>query len=62
LKGVPEAVAESALRLELANGSRIVSLPGSGETVRGYSAPRLVIVDEASRVPDELMGANRYGI
>jgi hypothetical protein len=59
LKGVPEATAESALRLELANGSRIVSLPGSGETVRGYSAPRLVIIDEASRVPDELMGAIR---
>ena len=48
----PEA--ESALRLELANGSRIVSLPGKETTVRGYSGVRLLIVDEASRVPDEL--------
>src|SRR5688572_19231401 len=29
--------AESALRLELANGSRIVSLPGKEGVIRGYS-------------------------
>lgn len=46
--------AESALRLELANGSRIVSLPGKEGTVRGYSGVRLLIIDEASRVADEL--------
>ena len=38
----PEA--ESALRLELANGSRIVSLPGKEGTIRGYSGVRLLIV------------------
>ena len=53
----PEA--ESALRLELANGSRIVSLPGKEGTVRGYSGVRLLIVDEASRVPDALYFAIR---
>jgi hypothetical protein len=45
---------ESALRLELMNGSRIVSLPGTEETIRGYSGVRLLIVDEAARVPDAL--------
>jgi hypothetical protein len=45
---------ESALRLELGNGSRIVSLPGKEATVRGYSGVRLLAVDEAARVPDEL--------
>lgn len=45
---------ESALRLELENGSRIVSLPGKEETVRGFSGVSLLIVDEASRVSDEL--------
>lgn len=45
---------ESALRMELANGSRIVSLPGKEETVRGFSGVRLLAVDEAARVPDEL--------
>jgi len=48
----PEA--ESALRLELANGSRIVSLPGSEQTVRGYSGVALLICDEASRIEDDL--------
>src|SRR5215471_15999855 len=33
--------AESALRLELANGSRLVCLPGKEETIRGYSGVRL---------------------
>jgi hypothetical protein len=46
--------AESALRLELANGSRIVSLPGSEPTVRGFSGVALLVVDEAARVLDDL--------
>jgi len=45
---------ESALRLELANGSRIISLPGKEETVRGFSGVSLIVVDEASRVANEL--------
>lgn len=36
------------------NGSRIVSLPGSEKTVRGYSGVDLIILDEAARIPDEL--------
>jgi hypothetical protein len=47
-------VQESALTLELANGSRIVSLPGTEETIRGYSGVRLLVVDEAARVLDPL--------
>ncbi len=50
---------ESGLRLELANGSRVVSLPGSEGTVRGFSGARLLIVDEASRVDDGLYFACR---
>jgi hypothetical protein len=53
------AEAESALRLELGNGSRIVSAPGKEGTVRGYSGVRLLVVDEASRVPDALYYAVR---
>jgi hypothetical protein len=45
---------ESALRLELSNGSCIVSLPGKEETVRGYSGAKLLVIDEASRVADSL--------
>lgn len=47
------------LRLELANGSRLVSLPGSERTLRGFSAVDMLIVDEAARVPDELYRALR---
>lgn len=50
----PEPSEESALRLELPNGSRLVSLPGSERTIRGFSAPLLVIEDEAARVDDAL--------
>jgi hypothetical protein len=48
---------ESVLRAEFSNGSRIVSLPASESTVRGYSGPALVIIDEAARVSDELYSA-----
>ncbi len=50
---------ESALSLELANGSRILSLPGTEATVRGYSNVALLVVDEAARVPDPLYQAIR---
>lgn len=54
------AEAESALSLTLENGSRIISLPGkSGATVRGYAAVRLLVIDEASQVEDELIAALR---
>jgi hypothetical protein len=53
------AVLENSLRLELPNGSRIVSLPGKEETVRGFSGATLIVIDEAARVPDELYYAVR---
>jgi len=59
LPGAPAAEQESLTRMQLANGSRIISLPGSEKTVRGYSAATLVIMDEAARVPDELLAAVR---
>lgn len=53
------AVAETSYHLELENGSRVISLPGNEETIRGYSGVRLLVVDEAARVPDELYYAIR---
>jgi hypothetical protein len=49
----------TALSLELANGSRVVSLPENEEGVRGYSGVRLIVIDEASRVGDNLYYAVR---
>ena len=45
--------------LLLPNGSRIVSLPAVDATVRGFSAVSMLIVDEASRVPDSVYLALR---
>ena len=56
---LPSIAAESALRFELDNGSRVIALPGSEATTRGYSAATLAIVDEAARVPDVLIAAIR---
>ena len=41
----------------LPNGSRIIALPQSPATVRGFSAPALIIVDEAAFVEDEMFRA-----
>jgi len=41
------------------NGSRIVGLPGSEATVRGFSAVSLMLIDEAARVSDTLYKAVR---
>jgi Terminase large subunit, T4likevirus-type, N-terminal len=61
LKQIPgvSIAAQSVLRAELSGGSWIVALPSSETTVRGYSAVDLIIIDEAARVPDELIQAVR---
>jgi hypothetical protein len=48
------AVRENMLELELANGARIIALPGQEGTVRSYSGVSLLAVDEAARVLDPL--------
>ena len=55
----PSCTATRLLRAEFDNGSRIVALPGSERTVRGYAGANLVIIDEASRVDDALIAAVR---
>ena len=50
---------ERKLSLELENGSRIVTLPGTEKTIRGFSGASLLIVDEAARVDDALYFAVR---
>jgi len=52
-KPVP-ADTETALTLELSNGSRIVSLPGTEKTIRGFSGVSLLLLDEAALVSDDL--------
>jgi phage terminase large subunit-like protein len=51
--------AERKLSLELENGSRIITLPASEKTIRGFSGTSLLVLDEAARVEDELYFAVR---
>lgn len=53
------ALRETTTELELSNGSRIVCLPDNEATVRCFSEVSLLVVDEASRVSDELYRAIR---
>jgi hypothetical protein len=50
----PELTEDNRLSLTLTNKSRIVSLPGKEQTVRGFSGASLIIEDEAARVADDL--------
>jgi hypothetical protein len=59
LRGTSSPESESSLRLELENGSRIVALPGKEETVRGFAGVKLLVIDEAARVADDLYRAVR---
>jgi hypothetical protein len=45
---------ETKLTLMLNNGSRVVTLPGDNpRTIRGFSAPALILMDEAAFIHDE---------
>ncbi len=53
--GPPER--DSGSEVVLANGSRIVALPGLESSTRGFSAARLLILDEAAYASDGLLAA-----
>ena len=55
----PRGDGDNAVSLQFPNGSRIVGLPGTEATVRGFSAVSLLMIDEAARVPDALYKALR---
>lgn len=49
-----QLVTDNKTEIELRNGSRIVALPGSEDTVRGFAAVDLIVVDEAAFASDDL--------
>ena len=55
----PRGDGDNLISLALPNRSRIVGLPGCETTIRGFSNVALLLIDEASRVPDELYHAVR---
>lgn len=56
---MPKMIHDGAFEKEYENRSRIVALPGSERSVRGFSKPRKIVVDEAARVADETIYALR---
>lgn len=55
----PKGDGDNQHSIQFPNGSRIVALPGTDGTVRGFSAVNLLVIDEASRVDDALYKALR---
>jgi hypothetical protein len=55
----PRGDGDNAISLLMPNGSRIVGLPGTEGTVRGFSAVSLLLIDEAARVEDAMYKALR---
>jgi hypothetical protein len=47
------------ISMTLPNGSRIIGLPSTAATIRGFSAVSLLLVDEAAQVSDDLYMAVR---
>ena len=45
--------------LELANGSRVLALPSSDDSIRGLTVDGWIVADEAARVTDDLLAALR---
>lgn len=48
----PDLKRDSQDELALDNGSRILVIPATEKSARGYSNPRVIVLDEASRIPD----------
>src|SRR5207253_3707587 len=54
LEVTPRGDGDNEISLLFPNDARIVGLPGSECTVRGFSAVSLMVIDEAARVDEEL--------
>ncbi len=50
---------DTKLSVRFTNKSRIIALPGSQKSIRGISAVTLLVLDEASQIPDDLYKAVR---
>jgi len=59
LKAGAKLVVDNVYRIELENGSRVLALPATDETVRGLTVTGWIIADEAARLPGDLIAALR---
>jgi hypothetical protein len=57
LEPVEQLEADNRLSCVLRNGSEVVALPGEPDNLRGYSDPRLVLLDEAAYLQEGVFEA-----
>jgi hypothetical protein len=50
---------ENVYGLELENGSRVLALPGSDDSIRGLTVDGWIVADEAARLPEDMIAALR---
>jgi SAM-dependent methyltransferase len=50
---------DNVYALELDNGSRVLALPGSDDSIRGLTVDGWIVADEAARLPEEMIAALR---
>jgi hypothetical protein len=50
---------DNVYALELKNGSRVLALPGSDDSIRGMTVDGWIVADEAARLSDDLISALR---
>jgi hypothetical protein len=50
---------ENVYGLELENGSRVLALPSSDDSIRGLTVDAWIVADEAARLPEDLIAALR---
>ena len=54
-----ELKSDNVYALELTNGSRVLALPGSDDSIRGLTVDGWIVADEAARLPNALIAALR---
>src|SRR4029077_14071381 len=59
IKAGVELESDNVYALELTNGSRVLALPGSDDSIRGLTVDGWIVADEAARLPNDLIAALR---
>ena len=57
LKAGAELTADNVYKLELANGSRVLALPDTEDSIRGLTVDAWIVADEAARLKPSIMAA-----
>ncbi|MGA9038579.1 MAG: terminase, partial [Pseudolabrys sp.] len=59
IKAGVELESDNVYGLELTNGSRVLALPSSDDSIRGLTVDGWIVADEAARLPNDLIAALR---